>query len=142
MGRAVATLCGILVLALVAGCLTEASFAYGHGIGNDPVSSVATVPAKSASPTPSPTKAPASTPIATPTFSPTPTPTPSATPSTPTAATNSFVHLRSQMSTASTILANLNADTTVILLSGGDSSWQEVSVDGYDGYVYRTYLNY
>jgi hypothetical protein len=72
----------------------------------------------------------------------TPTPTPSATPAGSKAVTNSFVHLRADKSTSSSILANLNGGTVLQLLPDSDSQWQEVSYNGITGYVFKTYLNY
>ncbi len=137
MGRVLATLSAVLILALVAGGLTEATLAYGHGVGQDTVANKPTqTPTQESSPKPTPK---ASTPVATP--SPTPTPTPS--PSTaPTATTSSFVHMRSGMSTATSIVLNLNTGSVVTLLSGGDAAWQEVEYGGYQGYVYKSYLIY
>jgi hypothetical protein len=135
MGRAIATLTAVLILALLAGGLTEATLAYGHGVGQDNFARPSSTTKPATSSTPKPTPVPA-------TPTPTPAATPVPTPSAATATTNSFVHMREGMSTSTAIILNLNADSVVTLLSGGDSTWQEVEYDGYQGYVYTTYLSY
>lgn len=135
MGRVVAILGGVLVLAFVAGGLTEATLAFGHRGGiTDDTSLRPQLKPRTPLPTPRPTVAP--TPAAT------PVPTPSPTPAGHTATTNSFVHMRVSNSTSSNILANLNGGTVVQLLPYSDSSWQEVQYQGLTGYVYKSYLRY
>lgn len=141
MGRAMATLAGVLVLALLAAGLSEATLAVGHrgGISDDTAERSTVVVTPSATPriVASPSALPSSTPAAT------PSPTPSSSLSAgPVATTNSFVHMRSAESTSSAILFNLNGGTQVQLLSGGDTEWQEVEYQGADGFVFKTYLNY
>jgi hypothetical protein len=135
MGRVVAILGGVLVLALMAGVLTEAALARGHrgGVGEDAVL-LPTRKAAVVSPTPTPTVVP--TPVAT--AAPTPAPTPAA----PTAVTNSFVHMRSSNSFTAPILYDLNGGTVVRVLPGGDAQWQAVEYSGQSGYIFKTYLTY
>ena len=135
MGRATATLAGILVLALIAGGLTEVTLAVGHrqGISDDAVLAPKSTPTPSLTPHAKATPSPTATPSAT--------PTPTATPGS-VATTNSFVHLRQEATTSSEILENLNGGTTVQLLSYEDDQWQEVSVNGVQGYIFKSYLTY
>jgi uncharacterized protein YgiM (DUF1202 family) len=137
MGRALATLSGVLVLALLAGGLTEAALARGHhgGIVDDAKLRPA---ASSTAPTPKATPSPTPTATATPVASPKPTVTPTG----PKAVTNSFVHLRAGKSTNTAILNNLDAGTSVSLLPDSDSTWQQVQYAGSVGYIYRAYLTY
>jgi uncharacterized protein YgiM (DUF1202 family) len=136
VGRVAATLGGVLVLAVCAGVLTEASLALGHrgGIVDDTLFRPAAHTSPSATPKPTPT--PSKTPTLTPTVTPTPTP------AGPVAVTNGFVHLRSAATTSSAILTDLQAGTTVHLLSYSDASWQQVSVNGFTGYIFKSYLRY
>jgi hypothetical protein len=139
MSRLLAILGGVLVLALVAGGLTEATLAFGHsgGIGDDVTLRPATkMPGAKSTPSPKPTASVAATPV--PTLAPTLAPTPAG----KTATTNSFVHLRASNSTSSAILANLDGGTVVQLLPYSDSLWQEVQYNGTTGYVYKSYLTY
>lgn len=142
MKRATATLGGVLVLALLAGVLTEATMAQGNvsKLADDTLFR----PAGTSTPTPSasPTATPTPTPTATPTSTPTPTATPIPTPSGPTATTSSFVRLRAGNSTNTAVLAELNGGTVVELLPVSDSQWQQVRVNGQVGYVYKLYLTY
>jgi hypothetical protein len=140
MGKIAATLGAILVLALIAGGLTEVTLAVGH---RQTTVDLALAPKASSSPSPSASPRKTATPTPTPsvTASPSPSPSPSVQAG-PTATTNSFVHLRQGPSTSTAILENLNGGTEVTLLSYSDSTWQEVSVDGYTGYIYRSYLTY
>lgn len=139
MGRLAATFGGILVLGLVAGAFTEATFALGHlgSLSNDtllrPVKSIVPTPIRTPTPTPMPTSVlvPRPTTVATP-----------APVATPTATTNAFVHLRASKSTSSAILTDLNGGTVVGLLSDSDAQWQQVSYNGLNGYIYKTYLAY
>lgn len=135
MSRLFAILGGVLVLALVAGGLTEATLAFGHsgGAGDD-----ASLRPAATQPTAKPTASPK--PAATP--APTAAPTPSPTPAGRQATTNSFVHLRASNSTSSAILANLDGGTMLELLPYSDSAWQEVQYNGTTGYVYKSYLTY
>jgi uncharacterized protein YgiM (DUF1202 family) len=140
MSRIVAILAGILVLALVAGGLTEGTLAYGRsgGISDDTAlrpaghsRSLLGRPAPSPKPTivaaPSPTVA---------------TPTPALTQVVRQATTNAFVHMRASNSTSSNIVSNLDSGTVVQLLPYSDVSWQEVQYNGITGYVYKSYLNF
>lgn len=139
MGRAAAILAGVLVLALVAGGLTEATLAVGHqGVISD--DTLVRAGLRKASPTPSvsPSTAPKPTSTATPSASVMPTPTPSG----PKATTNAFVHLRASNSTTSAIIDNLNGGTVVTLLPYSDAQWQQVQYNGETGYVFKTYLIY
>ena len=119
------------MLALLAAGLTEATMAYGpHGrLANDSV-------LRPVTPTPSPSPSPTPTPTPTPILTPTPTPV------IPTATTNGFVHMRASNTTASAIIIDLTAGTTVELLGYRDSLWQQVRYNGYTGYLWRAYLTY
>jgi len=137
MGRVAATFGGVLVLAVVAGGLTEGTLALGRrgSLSNDAALRPSPSPqAAVASPSPTPTPSPSPTPTAT--------PTPTPTPAIATATTNSFVHLRAAKSTASAILADLNGGTVVQLLPDRDSQWQQVRYNGLTGYIFRSYLAY
>lgn len=134
MGRATAIFIGILILALLAGGLTEVALAVGGRgmLANDVLSR----PKTQAKTTPAPSSS--VTPAATPVTTPTPTPTPAAA----TAITNSFVHLRAAASTSSNILTDLNGGTVVQLLPYVDPEWQQVQYNGFTGYIFKSYLNY
>lgn len=139
MSRVLAILGGVLVLALVAGGLTEATLAFGHSgsIGDDAsLRSPAGLRTVKPTASPKPSATVAATPAAT------SAPTPSPTPAGRQATTNSFVHLRASNSTSSNILANLDGGTVVQLLPYSDSLWQEVQYNGLTGYVYASYLSY
>jgi uncharacterized protein YgiM (DUF1202 family) len=139
MGRVSAIIGGILVLAVLAGVLTEATLAVGHrgGIADD-----ATVrPKASVTPTPSATPKVA-TPTPTPAVTPVSTPTPVATPAFKTATTSSFVHMRAGKSTSTAIMYDLNGGTVVRLLPDSDAQWQQVQYNGSTGYVFKAYLVY
>lgn len=137
MGRVLATLVGVLVLALLAGGMTEATLAIGHrGLIADDTKER---PAKSPTPSPKPTVHATGTPVATAT----PTPTATTTPIPgPTVVTNSFVHMRSDKSFNASIIANLDGGTVLQELPDSDSQWQQVMYNGQKGYVYKTYLTY
>jgi hypothetical protein len=148
MGRIAAILGGVLILAVVAGGLTEATLAFGRsgGISDDtllrplrPLHAVSskTSPKPSATPGAKPSASPSPPPAATPATAPGP-----AAASGAQATTNSFVHLRASNSTSSNILANLDGGTVVKLMPYSDSLWQEVQYNGQTGYIYRSYLNY
>jgi hypothetical protein len=136
--RVVATFGGVLVLALVAGALTEATLAFGHHgrLTNDALLRPL------GTPTPSPSVAPKATPTPKPTATPTPTPTPTATPVAATATTNAFVHMRAGKSTSTAILIDLNGGTVVTLLPDSNAQWQQVRYNGLTGYIFKTYLQY
>ena len=145
MGRAFATFGGVMVLALLAGGLTEATMALGHNgsLSNDallrPYRSPVATPKPTVVATATPFVAPTPTPLATPvpTASPAPTATPSAT-----ATTNSFVHMRAGKSTSTAILTDLNGGAVVQLLPDQDAQWQQVRYNGLTGYIFKTYLVY
>ena len=123
---------GVLVLALIAAGLTEATVAFGsHGRLTN---STALRPA---TPTPTPTPTPTAVPTPTPTPAPTATPVPART-----AITNGFVHMRASNTTSSAILIDLNAGTRVELLAYSDNLWQQVRYNGYVGYIWKGYLAY
>jgi hypothetical protein len=135
-----ATFGGVLVLALLAGGLTEATLALGprgdlandnllRGLRNTPAPVAATV-TPSATPTP--------TPVATAT----PTPTPAATPAGPTVTTVSFVRMRAGKSTSTSVLAELNGGTVLQELPDSDAQWQQVKYGTLTGYVFKAYLSY
>jgi uncharacterized protein YgiM (DUF1202 family) len=140
MARLIATLTGVLVLALLAGALSEASLAIGHqgAITNDillrPAATRKSVPSPSVSVKPVVTSSPHPAVITTPSAAPLAS-------SVPVGTTNAFVHMRATASTSSAILYNLNGGVEVTLLSGGNSTWQEVEYNGATGYIYKTYLN-
>jgi SH3 domain-containing protein len=139
MSRFAASMVGGLILAILAAGLAEATLAVGQrgSLSND----IGLRPfAKAASPTPRLSATPKPSPQVTP--SATPTPSPSASPAAPTATTVAFVHLRAAASTSSEILANLNGSTTVTILSGGDTDWQEVEWNGLTGFIFKSYLSY
>jgi uncharacterized protein YgiM (DUF1202 family) len=134
--RAFYTLSGIIILAIGATFLTEATLAVGHR--NTLIDDAALVKASpTASPTPTPTPKPTTSPSATPVATATP-----AAPAAATAVTNSFVHLRAGASTGTPIVADLNGGTTVTLGAYRDSQWQQVTYNGVNGYIYRSYLTY
>jgi hypothetical protein len=91
-------------------------------------------PTKAAAPSPIVTTAPATAPA-----------TPKATASKPTgktAITNSFVNLRAGKSVATPIIATLEAGTTIQLRDDADTTWQGVTYQGKNGYIYRSYIQY
>jgi hypothetical protein len=140
MGRVLTMLGGVLVLALLAGGLAEATLALGHHgkIANDLLLRPSQSPQPTA--TASPTLVP--TPILTPTPIPAGTPSPIATPVVKRAITNSFVHMRAGKSIYTNILVDLNANTAVVLLPDSDAQWQQVQYNGLTGYIFKTYLTY
>jgi uncharacterized protein YgiM (DUF1202 family) len=138
MGRVFAIVGGVLVLALMAGVLTEATLAVGHH--GRIVDDVLLRPRASGTPTPSAT--PTATPSATPVATPVPTPVPTATPVERTARTSSFVRMRAGKSTSTAILYELNGGTIVTLLPDADAQWQQVRYSGQTGYIFKTYLIY
>jgi len=141
MERVVATFGGVLVLALLAGGLTEATMALGHrgSLANDtalrPLTHTTAKPSPTVSATPKPSATPA--PTATPTPAPTATPVAAAV-----ATTNSFVHMRAGKSTSTAILTDLNGGTQVQLLPDSDAQWQQVRYNNLTGYIFKTYLTY
>jgi hypothetical protein len=143
MSRALATLGGVLVLALLAGGLTEATLAVGGRgtIANDALLRPMATSTTNTSVQSKVKATPTATPKPTPSVTSSPTPSPSPT-SANTATTNAFVHLRAGASTSTAILLNLNGDTQVELLSYSDPQWQEVEYQGTIGYVYKSYLSY
>ena len=142
MGRAAATFGGVMILALIAGGLTEATLAWGHRgrLANDTLERPVITPKSrvpvAATPTPTP-KVASATPA-----TPTPAPAPTATPSGPQGVTNSFVHMRAGKTTSTPILADLEAGTRVEILSDSDAQWQQVRYNGNVGYLYKLYLDY
>ena len=146
MGRVAATFGGVLVLALLAGGLTEATMALGGRgrLSNDALLRPLHQGAKSTV-TPTPSVTPQATATPTPTVKPTPAATPAPTP-TPAASkkatTNAFVHMRAGKSTSTAILVDLNGGTVVELLSDSDAQWQQVRYNGLTGYIFKTYLVY
>lgn len=60
----------------------------------------------------------------------------------PTATTVSFVHMRAAKTTASPILTDLQAGTTVELIDDSNPSWQGVKYQGQTGYIFKSYLQY
>jgi uncharacterized protein YgiM (DUF1202 family) len=138
MKRVVYTAIGILALTAVAAGLTELAFALGHRgrLADDQAQRHMATPSPSPSPSASATPAPMPTPAAT------PAPTPVSTPAAATAVTNSFVHMRAGASTTTAIVADLNGGSEVTLGSYRDSQWQQVTYNGLNGYIFRSYLTY
>lgn len=99
---------------------------------------MAPAPAKVSVEPPKPAPAPLAQPEPTP---PAPAPAPAA-PAAKTATTISFVHLRSGKSTSTPIIQDLDGGTVVTLRNDSDPTWQGVTVNGRDGYIYKTYLQY
>lgn len=100
---------------------------------------------KPAATTPQPAPAPTVKPIAVPTPAvavPAPVPAPPPPAAKPTATTVSFVHMRAAKTTASPILADLDAGTTVELTEDANPSWQGVIYQGQKGYIFKSYLQY
>lgn len=56
------------------------------------------------------------------------------------AVTVSYVNVRSGKSTSTAIIANLEAGTEVELRDDANSTWQGVTVQGKNGYIYKEYL--
>lgn len=139
MGRVSAILGGILVLAILAGGLTEATLVLGHHgrIADDSLLRPNT-PKTTSSPSPSSTPTSSPSPSAKPVTTPTPTPTPVV----PTATTNAFVHMRADKSIYSNILIDLNGGTKVQLLPDSNAQWQQVRYNGLTGYIFKAYLTY
>ena len=71
----------------------------------------------------------------------TPTPTPSATPVASTTTTKAFVYLHSSPSQSSSILAQLQAGTTVTLVASANDKYEQVVYNGTTGYIAKSYLN-
>jgi uncharacterized protein YgiM (DUF1202 family) len=141
MQRVVATIGGVLVLALIAGGLAEATIASGHrgSLANDILLRPAASSKKVAAPIPTPpTVGLVVTPKPTPSQAATTTPTPAV----PTATTSSFVHMRAGESTSTAVIVDLNGGTTVQLLPDSNSQWQQVEYSGQTGYIFKTYLIY
>ncbi len=67
---------------------------------------------------------------------------PVAVPAKPSATTVSFVHMRAAKTTASPILFDLDAGTTVELTDDTSPQWQGVIYKGQAGYIFKTYLQY
>jgi len=139
--RLAATFGSLVILAVLAGGLTEATMALGGrgSLAND----ILLRPLKlGASPSVSPSTTPKPTVSATP--SPTPVATPAPTPAVPTATTNSYpiVHMRVGKSASTAIVTDLNGGTVVQLLSDSDAQWQQVRYNGFTGYIYKIYLTY
>lgn len=150
MERAALTAIGLLVIGVLAAGLTETALALNQrgfiaevapAVKSGPTPTSAR-PGVTATPQLTATPVPPAVPNVTPTPVPTPLPTPVPTVVVPGAVTNSFVHLRAGASTATPILTDLQAGTRVVLGSYRDSQWQEVTVNGYHGYVFRAYLQY
>ena len=98
-----------------------------------PESKPATEPAKQAA-APAATTAPAATPA--------PAPAAATAPAAKTATTVSFVHVRAGKSTSTSILFNLDGGAVVTLRDDSDPTWQGVTYNGQDGYIYKSYLQY
>jgi uncharacterized protein YgiM (DUF1202 family) len=137
MQRIIFIMMGLSVISLGAASLTEATLAYGgRNSAHDGHSQYLVHPVSSA--TPQPTTALPSPPAVA--VTPASTPVPAST--RPSATTNAFVHLRASASTNSAIIANLDGGSIVTLEAYSDQSWQEVSVNGQTGYIYKSYLIY
>ncbi len=96
--------------------------------------STPTVAPKPAAVAPPPAAAPAAAPPAAAPVAPAP--------AVKTATTNSFVHFRAGKSTTTPIIADLEAGTTIQLRDDSDATWQGVTYNGQNGYIYRTYIQY
>jgi hypothetical protein len=59
-----------------------------------------------------------------------------------TAITNTYVHLRSSKSVNSQVITDIAAGTPVQLRDDADPTWQGVTYQGKNGYIYRAYLQY
>ena len=145
MQRVVFVLIGVMALSLVAFGLSEATMAVGHRNGftaglwphASALPKVVTSPSPSPSSSVSPLALPSAAPVAT------PTPAPLASPSViPTATTVSFVHMRAGASTATPIVVDLDGGAVVTLGAYVDSQWQQVTYNGQNGYIFKTYLRY
>lgn len=140
MGRTAETLGGVMVLALVAAAITEATLAVGHreSLGSEELlrqlhgGFKKTGPVATVSPTPTTTPSPTPSPIASPTSP----------PKVPTVTTSSFVRLRAGASTSTAVLAELNGGTVLERLPDGNSQWQQVRYGNMVGYVFKAYLIY
>jgi hypothetical protein len=140
VSRWLAIMGGVLILALLAGGLTEVALAFGRMNSTADDVLVRPMDQRSVAPTPTPTPTPTPAPPSTPT--PTLTLTPTPTPAGPTAVTNGFVRLRASNTTASAVLAELNGGTRVQLLPVSDSQWQKVQYGNLVGYIFKAYLRY
>ncbi len=109
-----------------------------HQLGLTAVYAPAPAKVEVAQPQPAPTPAP----VVQPTPAPAPVVAPPAAPAAKTAATVSFVHMRAGKSTSTAIVLDLDGGTVVTLRNDSDPTWQGVSVNGKDGYIYKTYLQY
>ena len=143
MERFAATFGSLVILAVLAGGLTEATMALG---GRGSLANDILLRPLNLGGTPSPTATPK--PTASPTPSPTPTATPAPTPvptvAVPTATTNSYpiVHMRAGKSASTAVITDLNGGTLVQLLSDSDAQWQQVRYNGLVGYIFKQYLTY
>jgi hypothetical protein len=118
--RAVYLIVGILVLALMATGLTEASLAWGRRpLGNDQAARPAATPKPSPSVTPSPTATPA-----------------------PSATVNRAATMRATASVTGVVLFRLTPNTVVTLRGAAAGSWQFVEYSGHTGYIHKDSLNY
>ncbi len=136
----------MLAVVILAGSITflEVAFKPSSQIndllktGSTPVPAENT-PQASPSPSPKPSPTPAATPV--PAVA-APTPTPAPKPSVRTATTVSFVHFRSGKTTASPIIMDLDGGVVVELRNDSNATWQGVRYKGYNGYIYKSYLQY
>jgi hypothetical protein len=103
----------------------------------------ATNPSPAPAPAPTPAQAqPIPTPQAASPAAAATTPAPTAVPAAKTAITVSFVHMRTGKSTGTPVVFDLDGGTTVTLRDDSDPTWQGVTYQGKDGYIYKTYLQY
>jgi len=72
----------------------------------------------------------------------TPTISPVSTKATNTVMTNALVHLRLGPSIATSIMIDIPQGSAVVLGAYNDSQWQQVTYQGKNGYVFKTYLTY
>jgi uncharacterized protein YgiM (DUF1202 family) len=59
-----------------------------------------------------------------------------------TATTVSFVHVRAGKATTTPIIMDLDGGVTVQLRTDSNATWQGVTVNGKNGYIYKAYLQY
>lgn len=68
------------------------------------------------------------------------TPAPAAAPAVKTGITVSYVNVRAGKGTATPIITNLEAGTVVELRSDSNSTWQGITYQGKNGYIFKEYL--
>jgi hypothetical protein len=106
--------------------------------------SLTETPASSYTPTPKVdvSATPVASTVPSPTVSPSASAVPSASPSPSRATTNGVVHLRVGPSVNTDVMTDVPSGTVVTLGAYSDSSWQQVTYKGFNGYIFKSYLNY